>query len=159
MDNCAFSYRYKFDGLHKVSAEIAGKICQELSETEEGLTPQKLVEVSRDESHPLHGEFEWDDAVAAEAYRITQAKQLIRDIVIVKNDAEKRDRGFVITPGRNHVYVPLNNALNNEEWKNNLLNAAKRDMIAFIAKYRRLKELSDVVEPMMNLLDLLDTGS
>ena len=155
MAKCAFTYKYKFDGLHKVSADIAGRICQELTETEEGLTPQKLVDVSRDENHPLHDEFEWDDSIAAEAYRITQAKQLIRDITIVKEEEQKKDRGFVITPGGNHVYVPLNDALNNEEWKNNLLNAAKRDMIAFIAKYRRLQELTAVIEPMTELLDLL----
>ena len=153
---CAFSYRYKFDGLHKVSANVAGQILQELTESEGGLTPQKLVDASRDENHPLHCEFEWNDSVAAEAYRITQAKQLIRDITIVHDEEQKKsDRGFVITPGGNHVYVPLSDALNNEEWKNNLLNAAKRDMIAFIAKYRRLQELAAVIEPMTDLLDLL----
>ena len=155
--NCAFSYRYKFDGLHKVSADIAGKVCEELTNTEEGLTPQKLVDVNRDENHPLHCEFEWDDTVAAEAYRVTQARQLIRDITIVRNDTErKHDRGFVITPGGTHTYVPLEDALNNEEWKANLLNAAKRDMIAFVAKYRRLRELSSVIVPMASLLDLLE---
>ena len=154
--DCAFTYRYKFDGLHKVSANVAGQILQELTESEGGLTPQRLVDESRDENHPLHCEFEWDDSIAAEAYRITQAKQLIRDITIVHDEEQKKsDRGFVITPGGNHVYVPLNDALNNEEWKTNLLNAAKRDMIAFIAKYRRLQELTAVIEPMTDLLDLL----
>ena len=156
MTKPAFTYRYKLDGLHKVSAEIAGRICQELTETADGLTPQKLVDVSRDVNHPLHGEFEWDDSVAAEAYRVSQASQLIRDITIVKDESSKKDdRGFVITPGRNHVYVPLHDALNNEAWKENLLSAAKRDMIAFISKYRRLNELSKVIEPMETLLDLL----
>lgn len=156
MAESAFSYRYKFGGLHKVPAEIAGRICQELTESEDGLTPQKLVEVSRDEDHPLHGEFEWDDTIAAEAYRVEQAKKLIRDITIVQGEtAKKADRGFVITPGGNHMYVPLNDALSNEEWKNNLLEAAKRDMIAFVAKYRRLTELTKVIEPMTDLLDLL----
>ena len=156
MAECAFSYRYKFNGLHKVSADIAGQVCQELNESEGGLTPQKLVDVSRDVNHPLHAEFEWDDSIAAEAYRITQAKQLIRDITIVHDEEEKKaDRGFVITPGGNHVYVPLHDALSNEEWKNNLLLSAKRDMITFIAKYRRLQELTNVIEPMETLLDLL----
>ena len=155
MKNCAFSYKYKFDGLHKVSADIAGQICQELTESAEGLTPERLVDISRDVNHPLHAEFEWDDTIAAEAYRVTQAKQLIRDITIVHEESEKKDRGFVITPGGNHVYVPLHDALNNDEWKNNLLVAAKRDMIAFVAKYRRLQELSSVVEPMTDLIDLL----
>ena len=157
MAECAFSYRYKFEGLHKVSASIAGKICQELSETEDGLTPQNLVNISRDKNHPLHCEFEWNDSIAAEAYRVEQAKQLIRDITIVHDEEEKKsDRGFVITPGRNHVYVPLNDALSNETWKNNLLEAAKRDMVAFIAKYRRLTELTRVIVPMHDLLEALE---
>lgn len=156
MAESAFSYRYKIEGLHKVSAEIAGKICQELTESEDGLTPQRLVDISRDENHPLHKEFEWDDSIAAEAYRVVQAKQLIRDITIVKDETEKKnDRGFVITPGQNHVYVPLHDALSNEVWKNNLLEAAKRDMISFVAKYRRLSELTKVIEPMTDLLELL----
>lgn len=156
MAESAFSYRYKIEGLHKVSAEIAGRICQELTESEDGLTPQRLVDISRDENHPLHKEFEWDDSIAAEAYRVVQAKQLIRDITIVKDETEKRnDRGFVITPGQNHVYVPLHDALNNEVWKNNLLEAAKRDMVSFVAKYRRLSELTKVIEPMTDLLELL----
>lgn len=156
MSESAFTYKYKINGLHKVSADVAGRICQELTESAEGLTPQKLVDVSRDVNHPLHGEFEWDDTVAAEAYRIVQAKQLIRDITIVQEEAEKKaDRGFVITPGCNHMYVPLNDALNNDEWKTNLLNAAKRDMIAFVAKYRRLTELANVIDPMTELIELL----
>ena len=64
MSECAFSYRYKFDGLHKVSADIAGRVLQELSESENGLTPQGIVDVSRDVNHPLHNEFEWDNTVA-----------------------------------------------------------------------------------------------
>lgn len=153
--NCAFSYEFKLPGVHKVSADDAGRICKELSESEGGLTPQRLVDVSRDASHPLHAEFEWNDDLAAEMYRRSQAAKLIRDIVIVRNDDDHRDRQFVITDQRNSVYVEIHDALNNEKWKNNLLKQAKNDMIAFIAKYRRLKELTDVIDPMETLLDLL----
>lgn len=44
------------------------------------LTPRAVVDAARDENHPLHGEFEWDDTVAAEAYRLDQARQLIADV-------------------------------------------------------------------------------
>ena len=156
MSNCAFTYRYRVSGLNKVSAEVAGKICQELTESEGGLTPQRLVDVSRDTNHPLHCEFEWNDSIAAESYRIIQAQKLIRNITIVRDEDEKKsDRGFVITPGRDSTYVPLNDALNNDVWRENLLSAAKRDMIAFIAKYRRLQELTAVIEPMTDLVELL----
>ena len=158
--NCAFSYEFKLPGVHKVKAEDAGRICKELSESDGGLTPQRLVDVSRDENHPLHMEFEWDDSLAAEMYRRSQAAKLIRDIVIVRNDGDPhKDRQFVITSQRESAYVQLDVALNNEDWKQNLLKQAKNDMIAFIAKYRRLQELTSVVEPMKDLLDLLNESA
>ena len=33
------------------------------------LTPSAVVESARDEGSPLHDKFEWDDGVAAEAWR------------------------------------------------------------------------------------------
>ena len=155
--NCAFSYEFKLPGIHRVSAEDAGRICKELSESEGGLTPQRLVDVSRDNDAPLHNEFEWDDGIAAELYRRSQASKLIRDIVIVRDEnAPHKDRQFVITNQRESVYVPMEIALTNEEWKDNLLKQAKNDMVSFVAKYRRLQELANVIEPMTALLDMLN---
>ena len=158
--NCAFSYQFKLPGIHKVNAEDAGMICKELSESEGGLTPQRLVDVSREKNHPLHKEFEWDDNLAAEMYRRSQAAKLIRDIVIVREDGDPhKDRQFVITNQRESVYVQLENALSNDDWKNNLLKQAKNDMVSFIAKYRRLHELAQVIEPMKDLIELLNESA
>lgn len=44
------------------------------------LTPALVVDVARDNAHPLHARFEWDDALAAEKHRRTQAHQLIRSV-------------------------------------------------------------------------------
>jgi hypothetical protein len=41
------------------------------------LTPDQVVKDARKETSPLHGEFEWDDSVAAHKYRIEQARDLI----------------------------------------------------------------------------------
>lgn len=43
------------------------------------ITPQLLIDDVRDNpGHPLYEEFTWEDDVAAEAYRIDQAKSLLR---------------------------------------------------------------------------------
>lgn len=42
------------------------------------VTPRIVVDLARDENHPLHGEFEWRDGVAAEKFREEQARELIR---------------------------------------------------------------------------------
>ncbi len=55
---------------------------QAIYDKHERLTPALVVEEARDESHPLHNRFEWDDAVAGEAWRKRQAGDLIRSVKI-----------------------------------------------------------------------------
>lgn len=42
------------------------------------LSPQLVVETARDPTSPLHSLFEWDDQVAAEKFRIVQARIVLR---------------------------------------------------------------------------------
>ena len=46
------------------------------------LTPQKVLDAAMPENSPLHEFFEWDDTVAAESYRMDQARELIRRVRI-----------------------------------------------------------------------------
>lgn len=49
-----------------------------LAELHDGrLVPDMVIEDARDPSSPLHGEFEWDDARAAHAHRVSTALKLI----------------------------------------------------------------------------------
>ena len=175
----AFEYKYRVKGLNKVDPEIAGKVCQELTESEGGLTPKTLVAASRDENAPLHSEFEWNDSIAGEKYREFQARKLIGNLIITKSDTGKerevqfaeqeyKDRGFVSvgstrsSSGNDHSennedegkkqYVPLFAALSNEAWKQSLFESAKRDLQYFKAKYYRLEQLSKIIADIDDLL-------
>lgn len=53
------------------------------------LTPDIVLDEARDASHPLHNRFEWDDSVAAEAFRREQARQLIKTVKLVYRPAEE----------------------------------------------------------------------
>lgn len=46
------------------------------------LTPALVVDVARDNRHPLHSRFEWNNTVAAESYRRHQAHELIKSVRI-----------------------------------------------------------------------------
>jgi hypothetical protein len=51
--------------------------------SEDGLLrPETIVAAARDSASPLHNHFEWDDAAAAQIYRIAQARALIRQVKI-----------------------------------------------------------------------------
>ena len=76
------------------------------------LTPSLLVDEARSENHALHDRFEWDNAVAGEAWRRQQAHEMIRSIKIVyrKGDnlgPERSVRAFhAVRTEVGHVYEP-----------------------------------------------------
>ena len=151
----AYSYEFSIKGIHKVSAQVVGDLIDELSSKGTEVTPELLVELSRDPSSPTHDEFEWDDSVAAEKYRTEQARLLIAHIRVVKEDEQEDEykvRAFVSAPGRNSVYVPLQSALSNDEYREHLLKQAKADSEIFLAKYRRLEELAEITQAMMRFV-------
>lgn len=84
-------YEWKEAAQIKADAQKAGEMLEILEKTV-GITPKNLVEANRDESAPLHNEFEWNDTKAAEKYRETQAGYIIRNICIVRESEEKPHR-------------------------------------------------------------------
>ena len=152
------AYAYEFTtGFHKVSAQVVGDLIDEMSSKGIEVTPERLVDMSRDPDSPTHNEFEWDDTIAAERYRTEQARLLIAHIRIVREDEPEQEykvRAFVSTPGRNSVYVPLQSALTNDVYREHLLKQAKNDMKVFIAKYRKLEELVTVTDAMTAFINV-----
>lgn len=65
-----------------------------------GLAPQ-VLEKARDSKSALHRYFEWDDTLAAEAHRLTQAEQLVRRVHVTLIPAgaveSVRVRAFIAT--------------------------------------------------------------
>ena len=152
------AYEYATKGLYKAPAQQVGELFEQLERSETGLTPKSVLDAARDKDSLIHDEFEWDNDIAAEKYRLKQAQSMILNVrVIVREttDQELRkewnERGFMCTPGGKSVYVTLQSALNNEEWHMHLMNQAKEEMESFIAKYRRLTELSEVIRAMQDV--------
>lgn len=152
-------YEFKIPGLFKVSAQTAGEVCAELDRSAQGLSPAALLEASRDKDAPLHGAFEWNDATAAEKYRLTQARMIIDQLVLVsvEEGVKRVDRAFVNTRADSPVgtYTALETALRNDKLREEQLRTARREMGWFLAKYERMKELAAVVEAMQDTMTTL----
>lgn len=144
-------YSYRVPGLQKAPAEVTGRVFEELANSEDGLSPRTLVDASRAADAPLHNEFEWRDDVAAEKYRIEQAKGIITNLRIVTVQAdgsEAMDRAYVVKPGGESQYVFIQNALSREDWRDALLEQARHDVKCFLGKYRRLQALAGITDAM-----------
>ena len=143
-------YKWKDAARLKTDAQTAGEICEKL-EMNGGLTAKRLVDESRPEDAPLHKEFEWNDATAAEAYREEQARHIIRSIVIqpepTKNDVVRAF--FPVTEQK--VFESLPVILSDAKKTNSLLDMALRELKAFELKYSTLSQLAPVFEAIKTI--------
>jgi len=137
---------------YKVPAQQAGEYIDSLIETEGGITPRRLLDVSRSETALLHSCFEWDDTKAAEAHRISQARYFIGNLVCVvtQNDepvTTEPVRAYVNVKPQEHAkgnFKHVISALSDDGERKIVLENAKRDARIFKEKYAYLKELADV---------------
>lgn len=126
----------------KTDANVAGKVFEELESTV-GLTAKTLLDASRSEDAPLHNEFEWDDAKAAESYRETQASYIIRSLCVAAQDeiSEPVRAVFSVNGGG---YESVTVIMQDVDKRSALLDMALKELRSFERKYKILEELSEV---------------
>ena len=137
-------YRWKLPGVIPVDAQTAGEELQRIFAERGELEPAYIVAESRDVGAPLHHCFEWNDEVAAEKYRQTQAAKIVRSILTVEETTSgpQEVRAFVHVQEK---YRPISVVVNNADKMADLLEAALEELKAFRNKYRKLSELSAVM--------------
>jgi len=136
-------YQWKFKDLYPVNAQTAGEELDRIYQKHGALTTAEIVNESREETAPLHPCFEWNDAVAAEKYRETQAAEIVRAIVAVaeKDNQPLNIRAFV------HVqqsYHPITTVIYKKDAVAELLSSALKELQAFQQKYATLSALEPV---------------
>ena len=136
-------YQWKIPTV-PVSAQTAGEEFERIYRERGKLDPADVVNESREETAPLHPCFEWNDEIAAEKYRVTQAGNIIRALVTVEEaaDTSSETRAFV------HVrrdYHPISVVVNDKDMMSELLESAEKDLMAFKRKYSELRQLSQVL--------------
>lgn len=113
------------------------------------LTPAVVVDAARPVEHPLHLEFEWDDAVAGEAYRRVQAHELIRSVRIEYTAADGRKdsvRFFhSVRKEDGYVYLPVDEIVGDDLARTILLRDMEREWKALLSRYSHFKEFLELV--------------
>jgi len=139
-------YKLKSGARLPVSPQVAGDECERL-ESSGGLTPRRLVDASRPEDAPLHKCFEWNDGVAAERWREAQASYIIRSVEVSIEEHMEPTRAFVATISDSaREYKSIGYVMRRSDSREALLDAAKRELLAFRRKYKNLYELAEVMD-------------
>ncbi len=110
------------------------------------LKPETVVDEARPVNSPLHSRFEWNNTKAGEAYRIWQARQLIRVVVEVISAAGEKENVFVSLSSdrRESGYRVMTSVLSDAQMRNQMLSDALAELELFQDKYKRLRELAAV---------------
>jgi hypothetical protein len=135
------TWKQSASNFHKADAQ---KCYEEMGETD--VTPEKVLEIARDENTELHKCFEWDDGKAAEKYRLSQARQIISFLIVKDDNAEEDDipiRVFQISREKN-TYQPIRTFVENQDEYKALLKRAMTELVNIRNRYKQLKELEDV---------------
>lgn len=130
----------------KVYEEIR-EICDDIGSA----SPQDILEKARDESTELHKCFTWDDSIAAEKYRLWEARSIVTKLVYQEKEVPK-DRPEVRVYQKTDDesgYKPVEIILQKQDEYTQLLARAYAELRAFKQKYKMLKELQEI-------LDLID---
>jgi hypothetical protein len=120
------------------------------------LTSELVLKEAKKKNSPLHEHFLWDDTEAARQYRLIQAGELIRRVKVTYSpteDVNYKVRAFVNVVSDKEedakIYVPIKEALNNTNYREQLLAEAKRDAETFVKKYKVLNEVKDIVNTII----------
>lgn len=124
----------------------ANKCANEIMSLGEDVSPAQIVEYARKPNAELHRCFTWNDAEAANKYRIFEARQVVCNLIIRKEKGEKQEP----TPIRlfhkieNGHYKPLTLIVQNEDEYESLLRQCKEALQSLKRKYSSLSEYQEI---------------
>lgn len=134
----------------------AQKVANEIASIGEEATPKQIVDKARNEEAELHKCFEWDDSKAAELYRLRQARTVIGNLVIIRQESNEEEmprennyqmRAFYKEDdGYSGGYKQTAVILQKQEGYDALLEQARRELQRFKEKYHFLKELQPIFD-------------
>lgn len=136
-----------------VDANVAGEVLSGIEREHGSVLPKEVVEVSRSEDAPLHNCFEWDDGVAAERYREEQAKDIIRNLVVIVDEITDNSlepvRAFLSVheiPNESRKYLSVARVFRDSSLVTQVIEQALKELESFERKYSNLIQFSDIME-------------
>lgn len=128
----------------------AQTVADEISEIGEDVTAEQIVDKAKDENTELHKCFTWDNDIAAEKYRIIEARQIVRHLVReelpdAKNDTPPLRVFYKTNNGEGYKHIERTIIKKEDEYQA-LLARAMMELRAFKVKYSMLEELREIFE-------------
>lgn len=133
----------------EVSAAAAAELQRLARRSRDPLPPSTVVDAARPKSSPLHDYFEWDDTIAAEQHRLSQARSLIAAVILLPFEEKPPVRAFVSLSSdraKGGGYRTIESVMASAVLRQQLLDDALEELRRVREQYRQLQELDAVWE-------------
>lgn len=155
------SYKWRDGFQYAVKADVVGSVIEEIEARDGTVTKEAFLDASRPEDSPTHSMFEWNDAMAAEKWRLEESRHIIINLQVTYDDASdsgKKDvSAFVnIKSERKAEYKNIIDALSDQESRALIIERINRDLDQIIERNRHIEELADILES--KLIKLREAG-
>ena len=141
------AFEWKPDSRFSVGAQIVGERLESIKARRGAITPRAVVDDAKQKSSPLHKLFTWDDAKAADYWRVEEARKVIQSIVLVKVDGApvaRETRAFVHISTGGERYEPIQHAMAVAELRDEVLERARQEILNWRARYAAYEEFATV---------------
>ena len=124
----------------------AGKCANEIMSLGEDVSPVQIVEYAKNPNAELHRCFTWDDAEAANKYRIYEARQVVCNLIVRKENGEKQEPTHIrlFHKTESGHYKPIQVIIQNEDEYASLLRQCKEALESIKRKYSSLSEYQEI---------------
>lgn len=129
------------------------------------LTTDLVLETAKDEDHPLHKYFEWDDSVAAQKYRQAQATAMLlasKMVLLLQREengiapkvvsAERTEVRRLVAPFRGGGFKMRNAALSVEDERQALIERKKASLRGWCRETADIAELAEIRAAILKLV-------
>ena len=150
-------YQWKQGAHGKGDAQAIGTEIERLDAEYDGVTPEVVLDEAKKKRSPLHDCFEWNDREAAVAYRLVQARYLLRsiEVVIEKADTEPlRIRAFhsVVTEEQGKYHTTVAKAREDEAMWSQVKANALSEIRNWQNKYRQINEFEAIFDAIESVV-------
>ncbi len=136
----------------KSDPKEAARIISDVQAEDRFAQASAVVDAARPTDSPIHEDFEWDDAVAAEIHRADRARSMLRSLVITVENADPEPLFCHVRVDGDGGYMETRTALGAVEVREWLLSDARRDAKIFREKYKHLKEMAEVIASIIKAI-------
>lgn len=133
----------------KKEAQLVGEYLAALAGPRQVITPVEVLEAAQSPGSPLHRYFTWDDSKAAQQWRINEARQVLRSIVVCRIEGDQvsksRDWLSVADDDQQVAYVRSEFVWQTPSLADRVIEQARGQMEDWVRRYQDYEQIREAV--------------